>query len=268
MGVFVWQQFVTARLAAENQQLREEANQLAALIDENARLTNERIDPAELKRLRDGQEELLRLRGQAAQLRREAQEAKATAARALAQSVALATLTNSPTADPPVDAFTANVTASVGWKQSLVMGGWQSSSGKRAFVLLEPATTADADSVRVRSHIVEIPENLLRGLGLEELKADGSANNRSGILSAEQTSSLLKTLETTDGVAILAAPQAVTQSGRQAQVSVTESLALPSGQTYTTGPVIDVVSTIAPDQQSVSFTVNAQVNLPRTPAGP
>lgn len=153
----------------------------------------------------------------------------------------------------PVDSFTTHVTASVGWKQTLVTGGWPLSSGKRLFVLLEPATTAESNSVNVRLHSFEIPENLLTGLGLDGLKADASANHKSGIFSAEQTSSLLKTLETTDGVAVLAAPRVVTQSGRQAQVQVVDVIPLPSGQTYTTGPVVDIVPTIAPDRQTVEL---------------
>jgi len=68
-GVLVWQQFVTSRLAVENQQLREEANKVAGLSEENARFASKRIDPEELKWLRDGQAELLRLRGQVSQLR-------------------------------------------------------------------------------------------------------------------------------------------------------------------------------------------------------
>ena len=117
VGVLVWQQFVTARLATENQQLREEVKKVAALTNENARLAIERIDPAELKRLREGQSELPRLRGQVSQLRRDVQEAKAAAIAAARVPPPSAT-TNSEPDELPVETFTANVTASV-----LIFGG-------------------------------------------------------------------------------------------------------------------------------------------------
>lgn len=262
VGVFVWQQFVTARLAAENQQLREEVKMVAVLTDENVRLTSERIDPAELKRLRDGQAELLRLRGQVSQLRREAQDAKAAAAKAAQQMAAQTPPTAQPTNDLPVEIFTANATANVGWGMAVVTGGWRLPSGKRGFVLLQPSDAGDS-SVLVNSRIVELPENLLASFGLDALKADGNAGRGNGILSAEQLQDLLKRLEKTEGVEVLMAPRVTTPSGRQAQVQAVDHHALPSGQTYTTGQIIEVTPTIAADKQSVELVVGAQLNLPR-----
>jgi type II secretory pathway component GspD/PulD (secretin) len=112
---------------------------------------------------------------------------------------------------------------------------------------------------------VELPNELIGRYGLDDLIADGQTSAGSGILTAEQTQRAIRDFEKTDGVDILAAPQVVTLSGRQAQVSVTQSHPLPSGQTYTTGPVIDVTPTIAADRQTVEFVVGAQLNLPREP---
>lgn len=263
VGVFVWQKLVTAKLASENQQLREEAKKVAALTDENARLASEHVDPAELKRLRDGQTELIRLRGQAGQLRREAQEAKAAATRTAQQAAAQTPPTNQPTNDLPVETFTANVTANVSWGMAVVTGGWRLPSGKRGFVILQPSDPGDG-SVLVMSRIVELPENLLAGFGLDSLKADGNAGRGSGILTVEQLQDLLKRLEKTEGVALHNAPQVTTPSGRQAQVQAVELHTTPSGQTYTTGQVIDVTPTIAADKQTVELVVGAQLNLPRT----
>jgi len=261
-GVFVWQQFVTARFAAENQQLREEVKMVAVLTDENARLTSERIDPAELKRLRDGQADLLRLRGQAGPPRREAQEAKAAAVRAAQQAAAQPSPTNLATNDSPVETFTANVTAKVGWQQALVTGGWRTPSGKRAFVFFQPADAGEG-AVTVRAHIVEVPENLLASLGLDGIKPDGSADQGSGILAAEQVRQILRKIEKTEGAELVASPQVGVLSGNQAQVSVTQSHTSPSGQAYTTGPVIGVTATVSADKQTVELIISAEVNLPR-----
>jgi hypothetical protein len=265
-GVFVWQRFVTARLEAENLHLRDAAKKSAGLAEENARLANERIDPDELKRLRDGQADLLRLRGQMGQLRRELQTAQAAAAKAVTAPAESISPVNQETNELPVDTFTANVTATIGWKQMLVTGGWQLPSGKRGFVLLQPHVSEDG-SVRVESRIFDVPDDLLAGLGLDQLRARDQAVVDGGILSVEDALALVKKLQKLEGVDLLTAPQVTTLNGRQAQISVTESHSLPSGQTYTTGPIIDVVPTIGADKQTVELVLGVQLNLGRA-SGP
>lgn len=264
-GVFVWLRFVTERLEAENLQLREAAKQSVDLAEENARLANEGIDPGELKRLRDGQAELLRLRGQMGQLRRELQTAQAAAVKAATAPAASISPVNQETNELPVDTFTANVTATVGWKQMLVTGGWQLPWGKRGFVLLQPQD-AGGNSVRLESRVFDVPDDLLPGLGLDQFRTSDQATSGNGILSVEEALDLVKKLQTLDGVDLLTAPQVITQNGRKAQISVAESHSLPSGQTYTTGPTIDVVPTIGADQQTVELVVGVQLNFERSPA--
>jgi hypothetical protein len=65
---------------------------------------------------------------------------------------------------------------------------------------------------------------------------------------------------------MLAAPRVTTLTGQQAQISLTESHALPSGQTYTTGPTIDVLPTIVADKQTLELVVGVQLNLGRASA--
>ncbi|MSU58640.1 MAG: hypothetical protein EXS35_10765 [Pedosphaera sp.] len=271
-GVFVWQRAVVGKLESENQQLSGDAKKLAALTEENTRLAGERVDPAELKRLREGQAELLRLRGQVPQLRRELQAAKAEAAAAAAlKSAAQFAEAKPETNDPPVDKFTVEVTAQVGWHMAVVTGGWRLPSGKRGFIFLQPTDMGDG-TVHVQSHVVALPENLVASLGLEQLKSDGKTSNGSRIFTAEQIQRLIKGLQKPEGSEILegegeilSAPRVVVLSGNRAQIGVTQVHTLPSGQTYTTGPVIDVTPTIATDKQTVELVVGGQVNLPRAP---
>jgi hypothetical protein len=261
VGVVVWQRFVADRLAAENLALRDQVKQMAALTEENAQLRGEQIDPGELKRLRDGQAELLRLRGQAAQLRRETQEAKAaaaTAARAGTQSAA----EQPQSAESPVESFTNNVTASVGWNHTLATGGWRSPTGNRLFVFLKPAPGTDANTVLVQGKIAEVPEHLLSQLGLEGFKTDGP-ENAGNVFTPEQSEQLANALEKTEGVKLLGAPRVITQSGQPASVSIAEAHSLPTGERYTTGPTINLVPTIAPDKQTVELVVGAKLDLPR-----
>jgi len=84
-----------------------------------------------------------------------------------------------------------------------------------------------------------------------------------GVLSAGQLEALHKALANTDGVAWIAAPEVITLNGLQAQVSITEHRSLSDGQTYFTGPVIDLISTIAPNGQAVELVVSAQLHVSR-----
>lgn len=262
-GAFVWQRLVTEPLLTENQSLRGAANESARLTAENARLANEQTDPEELQRLRDGQTELLRLRGQLVQLRQDLKTARAETAQAARQREQAASATPA-ASEVPVDTFTANVTATVGWKQMLVTGGWRLPSGKRAFVLLRPRADAGDNVVNLESQVFNSPDDALLPLGLDALRAPDQASPKNGILSAEDASLLLARLKQTEGIDLLGAPQVSTLSGEQAQISVTQSHALPNGQAYTTGPTIDVRPTIGPDKRTVELVVGVQLNLERS----
>lgn len=263
VGILLWQQIVTARLIAENQRLQAEAQAAASLAEENSRLQAEHIDPAELKRLRDGQAEVLRLRGQTAQLRREANDAKAAAAQAAKlaeQQAKAATALAQPTNDLPFETFTANISPKVMWKQMVVTGGWKTSSGKRVFLLLQPFPS-DNGAVSVRSRFIEVPEQLAGQMGLDLGQGVQSFN---GIFSEEQSETLLTTMKKTEGVTMLMAPEVSCLSGQSAQVQNIEAHSAPNGQTYFTGPVIDLVPTISADRQTVELAIDAKINLPRS----
>ncbi len=259
-GIFIWQNLVTKPVTLENQQLHAEAGKVVALAEENARLVNERVDPAELKRLREGQAELVRLRGQTTQLRREAQEANSAAARAQvaaqAAAAAAATPPPAPTNAVPTTAYTASATFRVGWRTAAATGGWVLPSGKRGFVILMPAEAGDG-TVSIRSLVFQVPEALLTAAGLDGLKAEGNAANGGAALTTEQLQVLTSSYRKKEGVELMSAPQISVASGQSAQVSVADS-----------GSTIAVTPTIMAENQGVEIAVNAQLNLPRATPGP
>jgi predicted RecA/RadA family phage recombinase len=257
VGGILWQQSAISRLKAENEQHREKSKQVDSLLAENERLSQEKIDPAELQRLRGSQSELLRLRGQVSLLKREVQEAK-TAATALVGTVPQPAATNDEQGELPIQTYVANANASVGWNQALVTGGWKTPSGKRALVLVQPEPGTDANTVTVQTRMVELPENLLSAMGFDSLKTDNRLNARGSALSAEQVQNLVKTLEATDGVDLITAPVVTTLSGRQAQVSLTADHQTASGQHYQVGPTVDIIPTVAADGKTVELVVSAQ----------
>jgi type II secretory pathway component GspD/PulD (secretin) len=124
---------------------------------------------------------------------------------------------------------------------------------------LQPTADSTPNAVLVRAQILEIPENLMPRL--DGLNAGEKESSGFGVLSAEQTRALLARVNQTDGATVIAAPQVTTLSGRQAQVQVIEMFNGHNGQSYFTGPIVDVTPTISPDNQAVELTVDARLNV-------
>ena len=273
VGVFVQYQALR-KLKAEGAGLR------AQLADLHARAEAEKASRAgqpserELERLREERAELVRLRGQVAELRRDLKSMQQAMARA--SSAASAAGKTNITAADLVQAFVANVQATIPPQQTLVTGGWQLPSGKHAFFFLEPMLVGadgnrlemvgDADSpgqIVVQTRIVELSEEALSRHGFSGLKSDAPETGGQLLLTDAQQRKILGALEQEGGLDILAAPRVVTLSGRQAQVKVVNSHTTPLGESFETGPVLDLVPTVAADGRSVDMRVSAQVRVMR-----
>lgn len=255
-GILLWQQFVTARLTAENKRLQAEAQSAAALAEENSRLQAEHVDAAEIKRLRDGQAELLRLRGQTAQLRREANDAKAAvahAARLAEQQAKAATALAQPTNDSPVETFAAGFSVSVPWQLTAVAGGWEINPGKRTFLMIAPSQEAD-NNIAIQTQVVEMPDNVLAENGLSSITSNGKATG-SAILSPDRLQKLIET----EGVSIVSRPRVLLNDGAQGQIGVN----FPSEHNDKPGLTVDFIPKTTPDKQGVEIAVGTQVKVPR-----
>jgi len=244
-------------LRMENTGLRGRASELDQLREENSRLSHGQTDPAEMERLRSAQSELLRLRGEVAQLRQQLKEKTAESTRqgAVAKEAAPA-----PNEQPvsAVETYVATSHAAVTWQQTLVTGGWKLPSGKRAMVLIQPQSVGgganEPGQVEIQTRIAELPEELLAQVGLDRLKSETKQSSSQAVLNSEQTEQLVNALQQTAGVDFLTAPRITTLDGRQAQVKVrNEMKSATSGETYEVGPSIDIVPHISADGASVTF---------------
>ncbi len=114
----------------------EEARLRALLADVQARAETEGASRAaqptekELERLREERSELVRLRGQVAELRRDLKAMQQAIARG--RSAASAAVKTNSQSGEFVQRFVANVQATVPLQQTLVTGGWKLPSGKYA----------------------------------------------------------------------------------------------------------------------------------------
>ena len=274
ISVFVQYQALR-KLKAEGAGLRAQLADVHARAEAESALRARQPTDSELERLRDERSELVRLRGQAAELRRDLKSMQQAMARANSAAANAAAMANITVADL-VQEVVANIQATVPPQQTLVTGGWKLPSGKHAFFFVAPTLVgadgnrlervADADSpgqIVVQTRIVELSEEALSRHGLSGLKSDAPETGGQLLLTDAQQREIFGALEQETGVDILTAPRVVTLSGRQAQVKVVNSHMTPAGEPYETGPVLDLVPTVAADGRSVDMRVSAQMRLRR-----
>jgi len=120
-GLLLWQQQNIRQLRTDNARLLANAAEMDSVREEDLRLRQTQADAAELERLRQTQSEQLRLRGEAAQLRRQLKEAQQARRTPPATGSPPAPASPEETA-PLVETFSATVHASLISKQTLVTG--------------------------------------------------------------------------------------------------------------------------------------------------
>jgi len=251
------------RLEMEKISWGETVGETYRLREENRKLAQSQPDATELQRLQAGQAELLRLRNEVAQLRRELKDKQLAAAKPVTVAKE-ASLTTSDPPVSPVDTYVAQTRATVGWQQTLITGGWMLPSGKRALVLVQPQRVENSSKeIGVQTRIIELPDTVLSQVGLQGLASENKQSSAQAILTREGADALLQGLEKASGVELLSAPTITTLDGRQAQIKVANEVQnAGSGETYETGPLIDIVPWISPDGTSVELSVIAHLRLP------
>jgi hypothetical protein len=258
-----WQHQQLTRLRADHARLQASAAELDSLREELTRLRQTQVDPAELERLRQGQSELLRLRGETSRLRQQLQEERQAKRNVPANPGATPPVATEET-PPPVETFKAVVSANVATGQTLVTGGWITPDGKRGLVLVEPslsATPGEARHVTLQARLVTLPEELLGQLGLDAQRTAEKETSASTVLHPDQAAALLQRLENTPGVDVLAAPKVSTLDGREASVKLlnTQTGDEPPRDL---GHTIDFVPQVSPDGASINLTVIARLRMP------
>ena len=243
-AVFLSQWVRIRKLRAEGEQIRGELSQgKAARANEQQTWAMQE----EEDRLRVEQSELNRLRAEVSQLRKDIKATQLAATKRARE----AAMTNAP-AEPanPVQGYSASVRANVPFNQTLVTGGWKLPSGKHALFFFEPQAGGGADEVMLQTHYVELSEQALATLGLDSLKSDAMETTAQLTLDGTRARATLNDLRQTTGVDLLGFPRLSTLSGRQGQLKWAE-----------TGPMADVVPTIAADGQSAELQIKAQMPL-------
>jgi len=246
------------KLGAENESLTQ---QIAQLKTDNESLSNRLAATGGSKLLSDNQlNELLKLRNEAMRLKKENEDATFAAQNAEADKVkALQALANV----PPVKTYVQTTRADISWNEAIVTGGWKTPSGKRAFIFTTVQPGQDANQLTINSKVLEFTDEAAEKLGVSQFKVDDQFKPtfKSNKIPVEQYEAISKAAQNPDGIDILAAPSVSTMSGRQTQIQSIDIHSTPSGEEYSTGPVIDFIPMISEDGRSVQMEIVAQLNL-------
>jgi len=201
--------------------------------------------------------ELLQLRGEVTRLRKEAEALAADAKEAKdSQSGMMQIMSNT----PPIRTFFATAMTTTAWNQAIVTGGWKTPSGKRAIVMAKVFPEDNPQQLTIKSYILEYTEDAGSAIGLARFNTDEQSATKATELSADQFEAIRKAADNHEGVEIVAAPAVTTASGRHTEVQTVDMHQTPSGEKYSTGPVVDFVPTIASDGKSVQMMISAHLN--------
>ncbi len=236
---------------------------------ENERMSNQISSPAIVSGNTNGpSDELLRLRAEVTRLRNEAATASAEIKTARNRESELAQLMSN---NPPVKTLSSTSVTTASWDQAIVTGGWKTPSGRRAVAITTFRPIDNANSLSIKTSILEYPEDTGKALGLDQFNVDGQFASKANTMSRDQAASILEAAQKAGGTDLLAQPEVSLESGRMAEILTGDLRQTASGEKYSTGPIIDFIPTISPDGQSVQMVIASHLNylissaMPQTP---
>ena len=271
-SICLWLILERTRLLSENKSLIAAAESQTST-DNNADQLQPRAQANESEGYRQEHAELLRLRAEVSELRRQLKEAR------LVTTKNERPATNNPSSpddsSPALEHYVSHLQASVPWQQTLVTGGWQLPSGKHGLFFVQPhrvnaAGNEDYDStvpgqILLETWIAEIPDDVLSRSGLASLKTYAATDARHALLSAEQAQGVIKVLEQTSGVDILRPPNVTTLDGRQTSIAI-GPIAIgdrPATSGPQPGPALEFTPVVLSGGAGVDLKLSANLWLPK-----
>lgn len=231
----------------------------AELAEKAAVLETSQVAPGELERLRAEQQEAIRLRGELTRLKSEAARAQAAAARTATAP--------RPTAGSPAQeneapeqaveyrTFALQARGAVPAGATMTVGGWETKPGVHTFALMTPV--ANGNNITVQTRWVEGPRDVVQALN----QFGDQVSRGSRMLSAEQAEAFLTALQETEGVNILGSPAVETISGREATITVGQTMPGPNNTFVHVGPEL-VLTPILGADGSIDLSASAKVTAP------
>ena len=219
------------------QKLRTEQDALLEqLAEQSAALSNAQqlvgAKEAELEAARGSNQDLMRLRGEVARLRRD-----------FAQPTARSNSTNKPAtrSNPPL---ITNVRTQVPAGSSMVVGGWNWSEGRRTLMFLTPVVEEEPGGERVvlvQTKLAQIPELMLAEFGLGRFATSDDPEAHEMMTAARVQELLDHEIQTNDKAVVMNAQVRIGDGQKMNLGMGTEKL--------TEGVIMEISPTVLPDGQ-------------------
>jgi len=243
----------TNLLEARNHELEETRKEIGTLRQQVS------ATDAELERVQQERLELARLRNEVRHLRNDVASNAAIETRNPVEP-----LTDESERTPvngAVQEFSAQTTVDVPVGDSLILGGWETSPGRRVVIMVEPSIQEGDGTeqlVQAVGYFIELPEEELESLGLD--KTAGSAPD-SAWLSNLSRERLFALVNDRPGIDILSAPRITIPNGQQGEISDSRTIDI-DGEDYAVGASIQILPEILENGQGVKLIVKAGVVQP------
>lgn len=238
----------------------------AELAEKTAAMESSQVAPGELERLRAEQQEAIRLRGEVTRMKTEVAQAQAAAARQASAQKAGAAAAATPqggeeAAPVEIRTFALKARGAVPAGSTMTVGGWETKPGVHTFALMTPV--ANGNNVTVQARWVEGPRDVVQALN----QFGDAVSRGSRLLTAEQAAALVTALQETEGVNFLSSPTVETTSGREAIISVGQTMPGPNNTFVHVGPQLTLTPIVGADG-TIDLSADARVNVPTTEAPP
>jgi RNA polymerase sigma factor (sigma-70 family) len=145
--------------------------------------------------------------------------------------------------EPGVKKFGLKVMATFPPGQTLVASGWRTPEGKNGLVFVTPTMNPDGanpDQVLIACRLIEVPDEVLEGLGIANFKAQSNGSDTpTEFVSGEQAQATFQAMTNALGSDSVVSPKVIERLGQQASVSVS-SVGVIAGNSQRLGLKIDL----------------------------
>jgi hypothetical protein len=156
--------------------------------------------------------------------------------------------------EPGVRKFGLKIMATFPPGQTLVASGWRTPEGKNGLVFVTPTMNPDGaypDQVLIACRLLEVPDEVLEGLGIANFKAQSNGSDTpTEFVSGEQAEATFQAMTNAIGSDSVVSPKVMERLGQQASVSV-GSVGVIAGNPQHLGLKIDLFPSRSADGTSL-----------------
>jgi RNA polymerase sigma factor (sigma-70 family) len=243
--------------------LRPLQEQVRQLEERNNRLAGQLPGADEVAAARKLLDEVTKLRGRLTAAETAQSNALAEVAAALAATNGMVGFVQG---ELPIKTFSAYTQKTITPGQTLLMGGWEMSLGKRTYALLTVEVNKWGQ-IESQAKFVEGTAVGMDAVGLRPAKGSEWKYVVSEVMDSDQTKKLFADMGQNGGTDVLAAPGMTTANGRQAQIAIHDRIQV-GGETFQTGPSLEFVPTISADGKSIDLRVMTVISIANTKTEP